>query len=141
MLSLTHKSLCSQFRRWNPSFALCHTMHEASWTSALLQHHSQPQHHFILRLFQDHLFSKTTENAIIQNIFSHSLEGEIPQMQRCTCCKVEVCCTRRRHKLQFLMSVLMVGTCSNGHWHWFVPVKVNVSIKVTGVFLWAPKGS
>lgn len=42
---------------------------------------------------------------------------------RCTFCKVELCCTRRWHKLQFLMSILMFGTCSNGHWQWFVPVK------------------
>ncbi len=43
---------------------------------------------------------------------------------RYTCCKVEVCCMRTRHKLQILMSLLMFGTCSNGYWQWFMPVKV-----------------
>lgn len=71
MLLLTHKYLCLHFRR---------TLYEACWTSALFQHPSQPQHHGILRLFLVCPSTQTFETAVIQNIFSHRLGGEILQM-------------------------------------------------------------
>lgn len=122
MLSLTHKN---QFRRGNPFRPQMHPQDGRTLfvqgkldmcsppasqpTSAPWYPEATPVLLFLLdpsRSLLTNMSSKTSSFTV--------WEGE---SLRCTCCKVELCCTRRKlHKLLFLMSISVFGTCSNGHW-------------------------